>query len=207
MADESSDKDDAAATKSDAEEGERPSLVEEVEPEIMAPREVAPRPKPHLPPPPPSLRVADIRPLSMTGNPKLARDLMTRQLFTIGPDDHLVSLEEHMERFHFRHLPVVEDDKPVGLISLADLLHASSSFLTNLAKEVDEIVHQLPAKRIMKQDFVTVRPGESLLEVAAIMWRTRAGCVMVTEEDGKLVGIITQGDFVKLSHHLLERQV
>jgi CBS domain-containing protein len=146
------------------------------------------------------------RPLAVSGDPKLARDLMTRELFTIGPDDSLASLEQHMESLHFRHLPVVEDDKPVGLITHSDLLHASSSYLTNLAKEVDELVHKLPAKRIMRTDFPCVRPGETISEVAATLWNSRAECVLVTDDGGKLVGIITEADFVRLAHHLLRSQ-
>ena len=39
--------------------------------------------------------------------------------------------------------------------------------------------------------------------VAAVLWETRVGCVPVTEEDGTLVGIITEGDFLRMTHHLL----
>jgi CBS domain-containing membrane protein len=199
--------DEGETKAAESDEGDdRPSLVEEVEPEEIAPAGSSQRAKPHHhPPPPPRLRTAEGRPLEVTGNPRRAGDLMTRQLFTIGPDDRLESLEEYMAALRFRHLPVVDDDKPVGLISHGDLLHALSSNVTNLAKEVDAIVHTLPAKRIMRDDFTAVRPTDSLTEVAALMWKARAGCVLVTEESGKLVGIITQGDFVRLAHHLLSR--
>jgi CBS domain-containing protein len=139
----------------------------------------------------------------VTGNPKLAQDLMTRKIFTIGEDDVLSHLEEQMRELRFRHLPVVEDRKLVGLIALADLLHASSSFLSNKAKERDELIHRLPAKAIMQRDLVTVRPTHALAEVAVIMWESKIGCVPVTENDRTLVGIITEGDFIRLAHHLL----
>jgi CBS domain-containing membrane protein len=177
-----------------------PDEATEVEPEVVDP--AAEKHKRH-PPPPPRLRKAD-RPLELSGDPRLARDLMTRELFTIAPDDKLTSLEQHMEALHFRHLPVVENEEPVGLITRSDLLHASSSFLTNFAKEVDELVHQMPAKRIMHTDFTSVRPTESIAEVAARMWSSHAECVLVTDDAGKLVGIITETDFVRLAHHLLQ---
>jgi CBS domain-containing protein len=155
------------------------------------------------PPPPPRLRNAT-RPIALNGEPKFARDLMTRELFTIAPDDKLESLEQHMEALHFRHLPVVEDDKPVGLITRSDLLHASSSFLTNFAKEVDEHVHRMPAHRIMHTDFTSVRPHTPIVDVAAMLWTAHSECVLVTDDAGKLVGIITETDFVRLAHHLLQ---
>lgn len=155
------------------------------------------------PPPPPRLRNAT-RPIALSGDPTVARDLMTRELFTIAPEDKLESLEQHMEALHFRHLPVVEDDKPVGLITRSDLLHASSSFLTNFSKEVDERVHSLPALRIMHTDFASVRPDTPILDVAAMLWTAHSECVLVTDDAGKLVGIITETDFVRLAHHLLQ---
>jgi CBS domain-containing membrane protein len=165
------------------------------------------RRQPAHPPPPPRLRdlaaVRAGRPLSVEGEPRLARDLMTRQILTIGPDDPILMLEEHMESFRFRHLPVVEGDVLVGLISHSDLLHASSSRLSANANEENEIIHQLPAWRIMRQGLVTVRPMDPLERVAALLWETRVGCLPVTEEDGTLVGIITEGDFVRLTHHFL----
>ncbi|HMR07801.1 MAG TPA: CBS domain-containing protein [Polyangiaceae bacterium] len=203
------DKEERADTTEDADPSEdRPSLVEEVEPEPYS----KPGSKPetaldraHHPPPPPRLRSAEGRPIKVTGEPKLARELMTRQLFTIEPDAIIGSLEGQMDKLRFRHLPVVDGEKLVGLINHSDLLHASSSYLTSFAKEVDELVHKLPAKRIMRDDFVTVRPDATLVDVAEQMWKERVGCVLVTDEGGVLVGIITEGDFLRLAHHFLSR--
>jgi CBS domain-containing protein len=184
---------------------DRPSLVEEVDPEPFSTPEPKLDSRSHHPPPPPRLRSSEARPLQVTGEPKVARDLMTRQLFTIEPDAVIGSLEEQMAALRFRHLPVVDGAKVVGMISHSDLLHASSSHLTSFAKEVDELVHKMPAKRIMRDDFVTVRPDAALVDVAAEMWKARAGCVLVTEASGELVGIITEADFLRLAHHFLSK--
>jgi len=158
----------------------------------------------HRPPPPPSIRASGGRwHFDVQGTPKLAQDLMTRKIFTIGPNDKLLHLEEHMDKFRFGHLPVVENDKLVGLITHADLLHASASFLTQKAKEIDEIVHNFPASRIMKKELVTARPTDSLVDVAKLMWESKVGCVLVTDDAERLVGIITEGDFIRLAHHFL----
>jgi CBS domain-containing protein len=159
------------------------------------------------PPPPPSVRhkrgTTDWQQLEMKADPIFARDLMTRNLLTIGPEDVLVHLEEQMQAFRFRHLPVVENDRLVGLISHADLLRASSTFLSDKSRERDALIHQLPASRIMQRDLLTVRPSATLMEVAALMWSTRVGCVPVTEQNDRLVGIITEADFIRVAHHFL----
>jgi CBS domain-containing protein len=183
-----------------------PDSVMEIEPEALEP----PRPaKSHgaekLPPPPPSTRLkGGVSELKVAKNPKLARDLMTRNIFTIGPDDILEHLEDHMQAFRFGHLPVVEGHKLVGLITHSDLLHASSSFLSSSARRRNELIHKQPAKVIMQRELVTVRPTDTLLDVAFLMWEARVGCVLVTEDDDTLVGIITEADFIRLAHHFLK---
>lgn len=164
----------------------------------------------HLPPPPPSVRVKGATGsrarLEVSGKPRLAQDLMTRKLFTIGKDDVIARLEEHMAEFRFRHLPVVEDRKAIGLISHEDLLRVSASLFSAKAKLQDEMIHQLPAKHVMQRELVTVRPTDTLEHVAEVMWERKAGCVLVTEEDTTLVGIITEGDFIRLGHHFLVQE-
>ena len=135
----------------------------------------------------------------------MAKELMTKKIFTIEPDDVIARLQEQMKAFRFRHLPVVRERKLVGLITHSDLLHASSSFLSPVARERDDLIHKLPASRIMQTEVIAVRPNDTLKEVAHLMWEARIGCVLVTEEDDTLVGIITEGDFIRLAHHYLSR--
>ena len=196
--------DSTATTRAPSEPEERDSTVE-VDPEVIESVRGAKRPAEPKMPPPPSARIKGTSRLEITGNPRLARDLMTKKIFTIGPDDIIAHLEEQMEAFRFRHLPVVEGKKLVGLITHSDLLHASSSFLSDRVKERDELIHKLPARRIMQTELLTVRPTDTLVQVTALMWEARVGCVLVTEEDGALVGIITEADFIRMTHHFLVR--
>lgn len=135
--------------------------------------------------------------------PKTVGELMTRKVVTVSPDDTLRAAEDGMGRFHFRHLPVVEGNKLVGLITHRDLLHASSSFLSDQAAARDEIIHKQPVKRIMRTDLVTVAADESLLSAAKLMLEAKIGCLPVVNVDDTLVGIITEADFVKLTVRLL----
>lgn len=141
--------------------------------------------------------------LQLSHDPRLAKELMTRQIITIGPEDRLEHLEEHMLALRFRHLPVVDDGKLVGLISHGDLLHASSSFLSERSKERDALIHKAPAKRIMQTELLTVGPDEPLTEVVRLMWEAKIGCAPVVDENNVLLGIITEADFMRLAYHFL----
>ena len=48
-------------------------------------------------------------------------EIMTRDIVTVGPDDTVVHCIALMRKHHVRHLPVVVEGKPVGIISLRDL--------------------------------------------------------------------------------------
>jgi CBS domain-containing protein len=108
-----------------------------------------------------------------------------------------------MDRFHFRHLPVVDGNKLVGLVTQRDLLHASSSFLSDKAAERDEVILEQPVGKIMQRDVLSVQPHEPLLDAALVMWEGKLGCLPVTEEDGTLVGILTETDFIRLAVNML----
>ena len=69
-------------------------------------------------------------------------------------------------------------------------------------KDVWKWSHKIATIR-KQRELVTVRPTDTLLDVAFLMWETRVGCVLVTEDDDTLVGIITEGDFLRLAYHFL----
>jgi CBS domain-containing membrane protein len=136
-------------------------------------------------------------------HPKTVGELMTRKVVTVGEDDTLGAAGEGMERFHFRHLPVIKDGKLVGLVTHRDLLHASSSFLSEQAEARDALIKKQPIKRIMRTELVTVEAQEPLLDAARLMLEAKIGCLPVIDADEKLVGIVTEADFLKLTVRLL----
>jgi len=136
-------------------------------------------------------------------HPKTVGELMTRKVVTVSEGDTLGAAGEGMERFHFRHLPVTRDGKLVGLVTHRDLLHASSSFLSEQAEARDALIKQQPIKRVMRTDLVTVMADESLLDAAKLMLEAKIGCLPVVDADDKLVGIITEADFLKLTVRML----
>lgn len=138
--------------------------------------------------------------------PQKVAQVMTRQVITLGVDDTLEDVEEGMERFRFRHLPVVDDrGKLLGIITQRDLLAFSSTPLSSDKIHRDMLIHKLPAKRIMRSEVTTVKASDSLLRAGRLMLEKKIGCVCVVDDERKLEGILTDTDFVRLTCEALAK--
>lgn len=123
--------------------------------------------------------------------------LMTTELFTVHKED-LVDLATHiMDWKYIRHVPV-EDEKGelVGLITSGLLLHHYTTC-------VGDECRLIPVEKIMIPNPVTVTPETLTTDAVKIMREKKIGCLPVVR-DGKLVGIVTEHDFMKVSARLLE---
>lgn len=137
--------------------------------------------------------------------PRVVGEIMTRRVLSLLEEENLESVGRGMKRFHFRHLPVIDDGKLVGLVSERDYLRASVSTLDpDYALKDDNLKRYLFVTEIMTRDVVSVRPETPLLEAARILRERKFGCLPVTEADGTLVGIVTDADFVNLTIRFLE---
>ena len=111
--------------------------------------------------------------------PRLARDIMKKDVVTLEERESLENLEEAMRAMRFRHMPVVEGKRLIGLVTQRDLLRVSASTLLPARREQ----HELLTKRFTVGD---------------IMMRD-------VDRDNTLAGIITEADFVELCEQLLTR--
>ncbi|HYP90125.1 MAG TPA: CBS domain-containing protein [Polyangiaceae bacterium] len=131
-------------------------------------------------------------------------DVMTRKIVTVAEQDALENIDEGMNRLRFRHLPVVDRrGKLIGLLSHRDLLHASSSCLSDKEAEQNAVIKQLPVGRIMQHEVLTVQPEDPLVEAGKLMWASKIGCLPVVDAEGTLLGILTEADFIRLAVQLL----
>ncbi len=73
---------------------------------------------------------------------ELVRDIMTKEVITGMPQDDLYSVMHTMTERRFRHLPVVDDGKLVGIISIGDVLKAQ---LDEYRGEIDTLETQILA--------------------------------------------------------------
>ena len=126
---------------------------------------------------------------------------MTTQLFTVQEDELLEMVAFLMERNQIRHVPVEDDQhRLVGLVSYRSILRMVSDM------ESDGDKGTTPVKTIMEVDPVTVLPETSTLEAIDLMRTKGVSCLPVLK-DGKLVGLVTEADFMPIAYELLEKQL
>jgi CBS domain-containing protein len=138
---------------------------------------------------------------------RIVGDIMTRRVIVLTQEENLSKLEEGMARFGLRHLPVVEKGKLVGLVSHRDLLRASVSNLDPVRDERNLcLLGNTFVREIMKREVKTAQADTPLAVAARTMVEGKFGCLPVVDDEGTLVGIVTESDFLKLTAELLEAE-
>ncbi|NRB48431.1 MAG: CBS domain-containing protein [Saprospiraceae bacterium] len=124
--------------------------------------------------------------------------IMTTKVLTISPDDPVKVAKEIFDLNKIRHLPVLEEEKLVGILSGSDLLH----FLRYLDKDSQEpYLNDLRLKNykvgeIMQTELATVDEEDSILSILEVFSQNVFHALPVTRGD-ELVGIVTTQDIVK----------
>ncbi|MGB9340944.1 MAG: CBS domain-containing protein [Polyangiales bacterium] len=128
----------------------------------------------------------------------LVRDLMTQPAKTVGPTSPLREVIQLMEANHIRHVAVVDDtQRLLGLISQRDVLRSQEGSLSGaLSTEQSHMNRWIEARWVMTKDVRTVHPETPALEAALILRSHAIGCVPVID-DARLVGMLTDSDFVE----------
>ena len=127
----------------------------------------------------------------------LIRDWMTSAPIVIKATEPVTAAQELMRRQRIRHLPVVDGDTVVGMLTDRDVRTVMPSPATSLAaNEIQFLLDRLTVDRVMTHPVVTVRPDDSLAEAVRLVLDKRFGALPVTER-GRLVGIITETDLLR----------
>jgi CBS domain-containing membrane protein len=139
---------------------------------------------------------------------QLVSDIMTREVITLSEEDNLSGVSEGMKHFRFRHLPVVDGNKLIGLITHQNLLEVAASTLEpSSGSKTQAFNERLFARDVMLRDILTVSEDTRVVDAARLMWNKKIGCLPVVREGNQLVGIVTEADFVLLAIRFLGAEV
>jgi len=123
--------------------------------------------------------------------------IMSNNVIKLNLSDSLSKAEELFKTHNIRHIPVVNGDKVVGIISNADLLKVALADYNDDDTEVTSTLYNMfTLEQVMTKNVATVLSFTSIKDVAEIFATNDFRALPVTYEN-KLVGIITTTDIIK----------
>ena len=125
-------------------------------------------------------------------------DLMTQEVHTLPPEASLRDAWQLMRAQHIRQIPIVENGLLVGIVTDRDVKRALPSLFSKAKEnEVDTVLDMTTVGRVMTREPFTVTSSDPIRKPLDLMIDRKIGGVPVVDE-GKLVGIVSDMDFLKL---------
>lgn len=122
------------------------------------------------------------------------REWMTKDPLTVSPQTSVFRAWRVMQERRIKHLPVLDGDRLMGIVSDSDLRLALPSPATSLeAHEINYLLDRMTVSEVMAKPVVTVTISTPLQDAARTLLRHRIGALPVME-GGALVGILTRSD-------------
>ena len=127
------------------------------------------------------------------------RDVMSRDVHTVKRNDELAIADALMKQERVRHLPVLDEDGGVcAVVSQRDLFRGALLRALGYGSRAEELMlKQVSVKEAMSAEIQTTAPDTPVADAARLMIERKIGCLPVIE-NGRLVGIVTETDFVRL---------
>ena len=128
------------------------------------------------------------------------RELMSRNVMTVGPEDSCLEAVARMHRSGVRHLPVVDPmGELIGIVTDRDLRH--HLFARHVLEEVgtiavDALLKGAPVSEIMSSPVLSTDADDDLIEAARVMREDKVGSLPVVDA-GRVIGIVTEMDVLR----------
>lgn len=128
----------------------------------------------------------------------LIKKWMSKPVITVEKDASLMDVANLFKRKIISMVPVVENGKPIGIVTDGDIKKASPSEATSLdIYELMSLVRQIKIDRVMSSPVLTVPCEFTVDEAASMMLSKNISGMPVMGKDGKMVGIITKSDIFR----------
>ena len=123
-----------------------------------------------------------------------AKDVMTKKVITISPEATLVDVIELLEAKRITGVPVVDDEKVIGIITEKDILNFAFAYVASL--------QNTKVKEAMTKNVVSFTSDTDIDKISLCFSKSDIRRVPIIDE-GRLVGIISRKDLIHslLSHH------
>jgi len=126
--------------------------------------------------------------------------IMTQRIASVRLEDNLEYVRQIFERHGFHHIPVVEGSKLVGIVSYTDYLRVIHDYFSNPESKPasEKLLHTLTVKDMMTENPVCLKPNDTVETALQVFRENPFHALPVTDEHGKLFGILTTYDVMKV---------
>ncbi|TWT14218.1 CBS and ACT domain-containing protein [Streptococcus sp. sy010] len=125
------------------------------------------------------------------------KDFMTKKVVYVSPDTSVAHAADLMKEQNLRRLPVIENDKLVGLVTEGTMAEATPSKATSLSiYEMNYLLNKTKIRDVMIKDVISISPYATLEDAIYLMMKNKVG-VLPVAENGIVSGIITDRDVFK----------
>ena len=122
-------------------------------------------------------------------------EMMTPDPICVGPDTPGAEVWRTMSERRFRHMPVVDEDgRLIGMVSQRDLIAAAPSPVGPVGAQAEH-----PVSKLMRTALDTVGAGCCAAQAARHMLRSKRSCLPVVDAEHKIIGILTEADYLRLA--------
>ena len=127
------------------------------------------------------------------------KEWMTTPVISVPPAMSLSSAHQLLKEHGIRRLPVVENDRLVGIVTIGDIREASPSDATTLSIwELNYLWAQLTVERVMTRKVLTIKQDAPILDAAQIMLEQKVSGLPVVDKDDLILGMITKSDIFRM---------
>lgn len=121
--------------------------------------------------------------------------IMSKEVKTVHQKQNLAEVQQLMDEFNIRHIPVVNGSAVIGILSRTDIMHARYGAIKGGEEMQTTLLEQMSVEKAMTADPMTVSSGMSIREVGGIFHEKSFSALPVVEDE-KLVGIVTTKDLI-----------
>ena len=116
-------------------------------------------------------------------------DIMTKNVITCAAEDSLLEIQKLLVKHRISRVVVTDrEKKPTGILTQKDIVNF---LLVDTSKRG---IEEIPAKEVMTEDLITVKPITPIPDAAKTMTKNKISSLVVVGDDGKLEGITTKVD-------------
>jgi acetoin utilization protein AcuB len=123
--------------------------------------------------------------------------IMTSNVISLQPNSSIAEAAEIFKQKRINHIPIVDNDQLLGIVSKSDYLFFRRGFLNDKNDErIEEIrISNYEVQDIMTQGIATIEPTEKI-NVALEIFKENLFHAIPIVENGKLKGIVTTFDII-----------